>query len=149
MKNKVIYLVFCLVIVSGQLLSQNIKLVDGLKTTFEITQSDYEGFVVNSSISEFQHIPINSNIGEYSLFNAEGYGHSMVEGSPKLPVLKRIIEVPLGAKIIVNIINASYSEYDLADFSIYDQIFPAQPPMNSISIWRLLQTFILFNTGLY
>lgn len=61
---------------------------------------------------------------------APGYNYSMQEGAPMLPVIKRLIEIPLGASYEVIITNVVTKTYRLRDFDIATPLFPAQPSVS-------------------
>jgi hypothetical protein len=54
----------------------------------------------------------------------------MVLGNPKLPMLKKLIEVPVGANPKVKIVSYNVTEYNLSDFGILNPIIPSQPSVS-------------------
>ena len=50
-------------------------------------------------------------------------------GSPKLPVVKKLIKVPFGANVSVSVLNYDVEEYKLSDFGIDNPIIPNQPSL--------------------
>lgn len=63
----------------------------------------------------------------YSRLVGEGYGHGSLIGAPDLPVLRRDVEIPFGARASVEIIAAEYRDVSLAGLGL-TTILPLQPP---------------------
>lgn len=63
----------------------------------------------------------------YSHLEMEDYGLSMKVGCPQLPIMTKLLEIPLCDSVIANITDAEYEEYDAAQLGIAHEIFPAQP----------------------
>jgi len=67
---------------------------------------------------------------EQGIFNEiilpEGYSLGEL-GSPKLPAIKKLIEIPFGAEATVNVKGYTVSDYKLSDFGITNKIMPNQP----------------------
>ncbi|MBN2175613.1 MAG: choice-of-anchor D domain-containing protein [Bacteroidales bacterium] len=114
----------------GITLAQNIQLTGDLKSEFQIVKNDYYSLQVKSTLSDLDYFTVKTKVGNFTRLNAEGYGHSIKEGFPQLPVLKKIIEIPIGAEIEIRINDETYYDYDLSDFSIQNKIMPAQPPVS-------------------
>lgn len=64
---------------------------------------------------------------EYSRLVGEGYGHGSLIGAPDLPVLRRDVEIPFGARASIEIIAAEYRDVSLASLGL-TAILPLQPP---------------------
>jgi len=90
-----------------------------------LMKSDF-GMSVNYRISEIKSFDVNTERGNFSQIRIEGYSYSTEIGLPKLPVLRKIIAVPLNAEVSIKMLNSEISEFSLSDFGIDDQIIPAQ-----------------------
>ncbi|MBN1340902.1 MAG: T9SS type A sorting domain-containing protein [Bacteroidales bacterium] len=101
-----------------------------VQTGLTVTVNDYNSLKFNSFIESLTSHPVKAGEDIFTLLHIEGYGHSTMEGEPRLPVLKRLIEVPLGSGFSITIINAKWVEIDLAGNGIYDLVLPAQPPLS-------------------
>jgi len=89
-----------------------------LKFTSKVTKEDLTFMKINTPSGLFTQIGIkNAN-------------HSLQNGDPRLPVIKELIEVPVGASVEINIIKALYAEYTLAELGA---IYPLMPNQRSIS----------------
>ncbi|MCD4734636.1 MAG: hypothetical protein K8R53_01210, partial [Bacteroidales bacterium] len=99
-------------------------------TEFEILQNDYYKLQLQSSCNEFSFVNVKTKEGVFIQMNVPEYGYSIAEGEPKLPVLKKLIEVPVFAEFGIEIISSSFVEKDLIDYGISLPVIPAQPPLS-------------------
>jgi uncharacterized repeat protein (TIGR01451 family) len=53
-------------------------------------------------------------------------------GKPRLPVIRRLVEIPLGAEVILREVTADDVELDLSDVGLAHPIAPVQPPVPKI-----------------
>ncbi|MDD2521835.1 MAG: hypothetical protein PHW11_03305, partial [Anaerolineaceae bacterium] len=63
----------------------------------------------------------------YLTLTGEGYTFNGPEGAPSLPVLRRMIEVPLGAQVSLELLKADSQIVSLAHLGLGAQIAPIQP----------------------
>jgi hypothetical protein len=61
-----------------------------------------------------------------------GEGVTAEVGKPKLPVVRRLVEIPLGATIRLGEVSATIEELPLAELGFPDPILPLQPPVPKI-----------------
>ena len=60
-------------------------------------------------------------------FNFEGYDSTQDVGAPALPVINRLIEVPMGAEVSVELLEANIQSFRLADHGLNPMVAPVQP----------------------
>jgi len=131
MKNFKLFVLFVALSFMGiQTFAEDINLVEGKETKLTITQNDYSSLQFSNSIAEIQEFIIKTKEGEFAQLVIPGYVYTYEVGDPKLPVLRKLIEVPFGASFNVNIISEEFKEFDLSEFGIMNQIIPAQPPVS-------------------
>ena len=106
------------------------------KLSVSFTFDGMNSFEVESQKGIFNEIiiPKTHNIGEV--------------GTPKLPAMKKLIEIPFGAEVSVNVTNYTISEYYLSDFGINNPIIPVQPSLPK-SIEDLSMVEFEFNEEYY
>ncbi|MCK4312429.1 MAG: Gingipain R, partial [Candidatus Cloacimonetes bacterium] len=127
---KKILLIFYVILISSMLVSINQTIdLDYTKTNTELVQSDNFGINVNFKFAEISSFDVNTKEGVFSQIAIPGYTHSTIIGEPKLPVLRKIISVPLEAEVEVTALDFEISEYSLEEFGIHYPIIPAQPPV--------------------
>ena len=110
--------------------SEEIKLTEGKETKLTITENNYSSLRLTNSVASLSYFSVKTISGIFSQITVDGYGYSLEIGDPKLPVLKKVIEVPIGSHFEIKIIKENYLEYDLSDFGINNKIIPAQPSVS-------------------
>jgi hypothetical protein len=100
----------------------------GLKIT---ASNDYGLTLVNTlSAGDIKTIKVNTSRGLFSELVIKDFGTSMIIGEPKLPVLKKLIEIPQGANVLIKIKNATWKTYNLSDLQIPFNVMPSQPSLS-------------------
>lgn len=66
--------------------------------------------------------------GKFTRLEVEGWYESDAIGAPALPVMNRLVEIPAGATLKVNILSAEAKEYSAEELGIAHPIYPKQPP---------------------
>jgi len=123
------------------------KIKDG-ETALKINTNTYLKLIVNNSLSQFGTTDVQAQAGTFSTLTAEGYGFSETIGNPNLPVLKKLIEVPMDAKFEIRILYQNFKEYDLKDFNINHPLMPTQAPISK-SVMDPGQVKFAYNAVLY
>jgi hypothetical protein len=67
----------------------------------------------------------------YTRLSGSGYGFPATYGLPELPVLRHAVEIPLGAKVSVEIISSQYTDNSLASLH-FNPIYPMQLPVPKV-----------------
>jgi hypothetical protein len=100
-------------------------------TSIKIKENTYSKLKVISStaLNDLSSIKVKTKRGNFNHLSFPDYSYSNDVGSPALPVLRKLIEVPLDAEIQINILNSEFGEYSLTDLGIQNKIIPAQPPL--------------------
>jgi len=129
-KIKLCFLFFALIFSGMQSFSEEIKLTEGKETKLTIKENNYSNLRLTNSIANLNYFNVKTSPGIFSQITVDGYGYSLEIGDPKLPVLKKVIEVPIGSYFEINIIKENYLEYDLSNFGITNKIIPAQPSVS-------------------
>jgi hypothetical protein len=97
-------------------------------SVFNIVQSNNNALQFKNSFlsSTINVLTIATKNGSFCELAVDGYGSSHIIGEPKLPVLKQLIEVPIGADFDIQVINYTIKEYTLKELGINNPIIPAQ-----------------------
>lgn len=67
----------------------------------------------------------------YTRLRGEGYGFGEEIGRPDLPVLRQGVEIPFGAKVALELVEATYEEHSLAELGLHP-IYPLQAPVPKV-----------------
>ena len=102
------------------------------KSSLKVIESNESSlrFASTFNNSNIKSLNVVTSVGNFSELSIEGYGSSNTIGEPKLPVLKQLIEVPIGADFDIQIVNYTIKDYNLKDLGIYNSIMPAQGPIS-------------------
>ena len=114
----------------GMRAGNDIVLKQGQPNKLIISESSYQQMKVVNTLSVLQHFKVKTIKGEFTKLQAGEYAGSDIFGSPQLPVLHKLIEIPMSAEPKVNIISYTVKEYRLSEFGINLPLFPAQPPVS-------------------
>ncbi len=97
------------------------------ETSYEITGNSYYELDATFEFSEISSMTISTEKGQFSeLAIKDAYFVGDI-GDPKLPAVKKLIDIPFGANVSVEVVDYSVQEYSLSDFSIENPIAPVQP----------------------
>ncbi len=133
MKKQLFYFCFSLItllsVFTDSAFAQKISL-NGEKNEMIILENDYSAIRVENKLSEIDHMNVKTKAGVFTMITAGENGYSMIVGDPQVPVMKRIIEVPLDADFQISILNEDYEEFSLSDHGITNLVFPAQNPVS-------------------
>lgn len=116
-----------LVILSGSLTYAQVVLNSTQQNGIVLNENSFTGIRVTSSLAGFNHFDVNTKEGVFTEISANAYSFTWEEGSPKLPVMRRLIEIPVGAQPEVSVVSYDVAEYKLSDWGITNQIVPTQP----------------------
>jgi hypothetical protein len=127
-------LIFCLSI-TGSAFAREIILDSNsrMETGFTAT-ADTIGTRANEVLGFSVHVKklvtetVKTEKGTFSTLDIPSFQATSTLGAPSLPIMNKLIEVPVGAEVNVKIIGHSEKLYDLErDFDIENPIFPRQP----------------------
>ncbi len=99
-------------------------------TPLKFTTSKSLSLIIESQFSHIDFFDVNSKKGSFAEVSIPGTYSSHAIGSPKLPQVKKLIDIPQDAKTVVNILDFDVIEYNLSEYGILNQIIPAQPSLS-------------------
>ena len=109
--------------------ANEIKLTD-IDNQFRITKNELSEFSFVNHLSEINTLKVKAKNGIYTKMSIAGYGENAINGHAELPVIERLINVPLGAEIVVKILNTEEKIIALSDYDITHKILPSQPSLS-------------------
>ncbi|HQO10589.1 MAG TPA: C25 family cysteine peptidase [Clostridiales bacterium] len=109
------------------LYSGTIMLSDNGISGFKVGSNSADGFEFDLNLEKFDFTPVITEKGEFVQLGFEGAKFSQEIGSPKLPVLKELIEFPHGSNPEVSVVSFQEKEIFLDEFGIFSKIIPVQP----------------------
>ena len=96
------------------------------KTEVAFERGNYQGFAFHVTLSSLQFRDVQTREGTFTELFVPGYGFANVIGDPKLPVYRKLIEIPEGASFQVTVTNEQYREYDMVPNGMNFPVIPAQ-----------------------
>jgi hypothetical protein len=109
--------------VSGQVILNNSS------TSFSIEHSTFNGLTIHNSFTSFNSQNIETEEGYFTEISADKYSYMQEPGFPKLPVIRKLISIPIGSTIEIRVVASEIMEFKLSDLGITNQLIPAQPPV--------------------
>ena len=103
--------------------------INGGKNATEIVENTNTTLKFTSKLSEISLAHTIENGEIYSKIVADGYITNNQIGYPQLPVMAKMIEVPMGAEIVTNVTVNSERVISLADAGFNYPILPCQPSL--------------------
>ena len=112
------------------LFAQQIDLGTGQPNRFEYTRNDAQALTFQANLNTLNFMIVNTQKGMFAEIAAPDHGFSHMAGYPKVPVMRKLISVPLGASVEVKVRNVQYQEIPLSQYGIQQKLIPAQPPLS-------------------
>ncbi|HOV17075.1 MAG TPA: C25 family cysteine peptidase [Candidatus Cloacimonadota bacterium] len=100
--------------------------IAGTPTQTTLASNDRYGMEIEFKVGELQLNEIKTKAGTFDEPAIEDYGFSNRIGEPKLPVLSKLIAVPIGADVTFSIVNSSFEILDREHSKLQNRIIPAQ-----------------------
>ncbi|MDP2172552.1 MAG: C25 family cysteine peptidase [Candidatus Cloacimonadaceae bacterium] len=88
------------------------------------------GFEVRYQVGNLTVREINTKKGLFDELSIGSYGYTNKVGDPKLPMMRQIIAVPIGAEVRLSILSRSEQELIATDSQLRNSIIPAQEPVS-------------------
>ncbi|MFH1121997.1 MAG: C25 family cysteine peptidase [Bacteroidota bacterium] len=98
-------------------------------TGITLEKSDFTGIRVLNNIAALNKIDVTNESDNFTEISASGYTYTQETGYPKLPVMRRLIEIPVGASVEVEVVSYEEKEFLLSDLGISHRLMPAQAPV--------------------
>ncbi|MFH2036316.1 MAG: C25 family cysteine peptidase [Candidatus Zixiibacteriota bacterium] len=127
--NALIVLLICLGMAISAVAENSVKLSDA-ETSIRMLNQDQMGVTFQLEIGEIDFLPVATKEGSFVYPQISGLSRSFETGKPNLPVAGKLISIPIGAELMVEVIDFEMEEINLSDFNITDPIMPAQPSIS-------------------
>ncbi len=98
-------------------------------SAFSVDKSSFNGITLTNTFNTFNTFDVVTAEGTFSELSAVKYTYTQEQGLPKLPVIRKLISIPVAATLEVRIVSADIKEYKLSDLGITHQLMPTQPPV--------------------
>ncbi|MFO7660820.1 MAG: C25 family peptidase propeptide domain-containing protein, partial [Candidatus Cloacimonadaceae bacterium] len=105
--------------------TRQVSVADFPNQTRIMNNSDF-GFEVEFKVGDLMVNEIKTKNGLYDELSINGYGFTNRLGEPKLPILSKIIAVPVGATVSFDVLSREHQTLDKTQAHLQNQIIPAQ-----------------------
>ena len=94
---------------------------------FNAINIDEKTIKITVKLEEFKFDTINTVKGLFSTINLPSFGFSCVKGKAKLPMIRRMIEIPHGSNPKLIVTSESWDQISLHELNLPNMILPVQP----------------------
>lgn len=95
---------------------------------YQILENGFDRVTLEFAPGQITSTDVNTMNGSYSRVTMEDYHLSKEVGKPQVPVMVKLLEIPLCDGVSYNIVSARYNDYSAAELGINNPLFPAQRP---------------------
>lgn len=100
------------------------------KNANTIGTNDFEQLELEFSYEGITSFNVKTKKGEFSEIGIPGTYAIGDLGTPKLPATKKLIQVPFGAEVSVEVVSFDKEIYNLKDYNINNKLMPYQPSVS-------------------
>ena len=104
--------------------------VSGEKSSLQLANETKGGLDFHVEVGQIQTQEITTSGGDFTRLIIPGFHTSKIEGQPELPMMNRLIAIPVGADAQISVRNIQTRLINLADYGITNPVFPAQPSVS-------------------
>ena len=97
---------------------------------FSITNKSLSEFTLVNHLSDINALKVQTKTGNFVKLVVPGYGEHASSGNAELPVIEKLINIPLGSEVVVKILNTEEKVIALSDYDISEKVFPSQPSIS-------------------
>ena len=115
----------------GVKIDQEIAL-ETIQTGFNAANTDETTVEITVNLEDFNFNSKNTEQGLFTSINLPDFSYSYIQGLPKLPVIRKTIEIPFDSDLQISINTISWEETNLDDLSMPNRIIPAQHSVEKI-----------------
>ncbi|HPF70931.1 MAG TPA: C25 family peptidase propeptide domain-containing protein, partial [Candidatus Krumholzibacteria bacterium] len=124
-------LMVLMLVTAGLAAAANVAIpLNGQQPVLQVTQDSKSGLDFHVEVGRLEAMDVGTKGGVFTRLMIPGFHSSMTEGAPELPMMNRMIAIPVGAEPTVQVRNVVTRRIKLADFGVAAPIMPAQPSMS-------------------
>ena len=116
----------CLLLAGTAFSGQIVTLKDAISHA-SVTDLNQDGIKINMGIGKVEISEVLTERGGFSLLTFNGCARSQELGQPNLPLMNRLVSIPFGCELNVEVVNFDTEEIKLSDYNIINPLMPVQP----------------------
>jgi len=111
-----------------------IQIAAGQQAAPQVTvlESNFDQVLLDIRIFGFYSEEVETKGGMFNRLSMPECGVTNVEGQPFLPVIRKMVEIPYGAGVSVQVVSSEFEDKTLEELGIANPIIPVQPPIPKI-----------------
>ncbi|MBD3402672.1 hypothetical protein GF420_07235 [candidate division GN15 bacterium] len=115
----------------------------------DVALVDYgsDGVTLRLEVGELMFEEVATQQGMFTLLSGAGLTRSHRIGEPSLPMANRLISIPFGSELSLEVVDSEYDEYSLSDVGMTAPLMPVQPSLSKSDDPGSVPFEV--NTGLY
>jgi subtilisin-like proprotein convertase family protein len=133
MRTRMLVLVLTVLFVTAGVVHGATIPLTGGDPRLETTGDGVAGVGFQVEVGLLQTLDVDTKGGSFTRIFIPGFHTSRIEGEPELPMMNRLVSIPVGATPRIEVANVRTRMIDLADYGITDLIMPAQPSLSKSS----------------
>jgi len=94
-----------------------------------LIESNFEQVVFEVKVLGMWSEEVNTKGGVFNQLTIPECGITNVIGEPRLPVISKMVQIPYGAEVTVEVVSSEFKERSLEELGILNTIVPVQPPI--------------------
>ena len=111
-----------------------IRFTPGTETIpqIDVLESNFEQVIFDVQIFGMWSEEVTTKGGIFDQLSIPECGVTNVIGEPNLPVIRKMVQIPYGAEVSVEMVSSEFEEKTLEELGIANRIIPVQPPIPKI-----------------
>ena len=124
-------LVGCVLLLAAGTVIADVRMIPLPAAESHLTVQEVAGgdLLITVEVGELSAMDVRTKAGTFTRLFIPGFHTSKLEGAPELPMMNRLIAVPLDATVRIEVVGSSSHLIDLAEFGVTHPVMPAQPSM--------------------
>ena len=77
--------------------------------------------------SDLEYETVDTELGVFTSIKLPGEGFNYIQGTPKLPTIRRLVEIPIGANPIISVTDISWDHTSLEELNLWGNRLTSLP----------------------
>jgi subtilisin-like proprotein convertase family protein len=130
MRN-VLLLAAAVLLLSGAALAKPQSVVlSSQQPTLDVRGDAGDGYTVNVNVGKLEFFDVETKAGTFTQLVIPGFHATQQVGDPRLPMMNRLVAVPMGSEAVVEVVSQQTRRIKLADLGVTNLLMPAQPSLS-------------------
>lgn len=104
--------------------------VSDAENSVTLLSQDNSGITMRVDVGTLMFEEVVTQVGVFTLLSGGDLARSQNIGEPSLPTANRLISIPLGCELTVDVTPGDFQEYALADLGLTYPLMPTQPSLS-------------------